>query len=164
MVPINIRNAVCVIIFIETVRSSRCIRRVVHTCTGAVVIVVPGVSRIRSVSTWPKHDLVFIIHPIFVVVWVYVVTKTIVVVIPWSYRMGSPSACLLYCIGYSVSIPVSVCPIGNPIVVMIPRALFFAPEAYQLLICIQYSVIIVVWVFTVWNPIVVVIHVIVLRE
>ena len=141
---------------------------------------IPWIGRLHSKPRRPKHHLVLILHAIVIVVFIYVVSDSIIVMIPWSYgeveathivECVSSSLVIdqvlkLERVGYSVSIPIIVRPVHYPVIVVVPSALFLTCEASRekFLGCIRDSVVVIVWIFPIRDPVIVIVDIVILRE
>ena len=126
------------------------------------VVVIPWVGRIASEARWPEHDFILIVHTICVIVFVDVVTETVVVVVPWSNECVD--TCVLRLVGPAIAVPIIVCPVENAVVVMIPSGLFFTPETLELLVDVRCTIVVVVPVFTIGDTVIVIVDIIELWE
>ena len=119
------------------------------------------VPRVRGVSVkagWPKKHFVFVVHTVFVIVFVDVVSGAVIVVVE---RLRDAD-CKFNVVRNTVAIPVIVCPIDDSVIVVIEWGFFFTPEATweKCLINIEDTVVIVIGVFCVWDTVVIVVDVV----
>ena len=97
-------------------------------------------------------------HTVFVVIFVKVVSKAVVVVV----KRCSDAFQQFLCVGQSVSVPIVVSPIDDTVVVVVPSGLFLTPEAagQLFLIDVQTPIVVIVRVFTIGDTIVVVVNIV----
>ena len=119
---------------------------------------VPRVGGVAVKASWPEKDLVLVVHTVFVVVLVKVVSGSVVVVV----KRRREVLCQLNGVGKAVTVPIVVGPIHDAVVVVVPCGLLFAPETArnQLLVNVQTAVVIIVRVFAIGDAVVVVVNVV----
>ena len=158
VIVIQIVSSVVVVICIVDVWTGCEIVWISKCFTITVIIVVPRVGRVAVKSLWPQHDFVNVVHTIFIIIDVDVITISVVIMV----ECLCEGNCKLNVVWYTVAVPIIVSPVNNTIVVVIPCGLLFAPETTcnQLLISIKNTVVVIVRVFTIRNTIVVVIDVV----
>ena len=119
---------------------------------------IPRVGGIAIKAGGPKQHFVFVVHAVFIVVFIKVVANTIVVVVERSRDAFKKFSS----VGQAIAVPVIISPVHDTVVVVVPCGLFFAPETTgeAFLVNIQTTVVIVVGIFTVGDGVVVVVNVI----
>ena len=119
---------------------------------------VPRVGRVPIKAGRPQENFVLVVHPVFIIVFIDVVSNAVVVVVK---RRGDAFE-QLNSVGQSIAVPVVISPVDDAVVVVVPGGLFFAPETAgkEFLINVQASIVVVVRVFAVRDSIVVVVNVV----
>ena len=128
---------------------------------------VPRVGGVAPEACWPQQHLVFVLHPVLIVVFVKVVAHAVVVVVKGvDHGVRLPAAGGdLHRILDAIAVPVVVRPVFDAVVVVVKGGLFFAPETSRdgFLNVVGNAVVVVVGVFAVRDTVVVVVHVVVGR-
>ena len=158
LIKVRICPGVVVIIGVDGIRSCGGVGWVGDTFAIAEVVVVPGVGGIAVKASGPEQHFVFIVHSVFVVVFVHVVSSAIVVVV----ERCSDTDQKFGRVGKAVAVPVVVSPVRDAVVVVVPGGLLFAPETSLklLLVDVQASIVVVIGVFPIRYTVVVVVNVI----
>ena len=158
VVKVKVGAGVVVVVIVDGVRPRGRVTWVGECFSVTEVIVVPRVGRVPIKAGRPQENFVLVVHPVFIIVFIDVVSNAVVVVVK---RRGDAFK-QLNSVGQSIAVPVVISPVDNAVVVVVPGGLFFAPETAgkEFLVNVQASVVIVVRVFAIWDSVVVVVNVV----
>ena len=119
---------------------------------------VPRVGGVAVKASGPEKNLVLVVHTVFIIVLIKVVSGAVVVVVERCRDVREQ----LNGVGKAVAVPVVIGPVHDAVVVVVKGGLLFTPETTGdlFLVNVKSTVVVVIGVFTVGDTVVVVVNVV----